>query len=88
MMATKTALQRWIFRRSPSSTNNYSSTLPEASLITHATEIYYPPAAPRPQRSLRTANEIKPIRAQTERYKHSPVPAMVHAINNNRYINN
>ena len=42
-----------------------------------------PPPAPRPQRSLRTVNKLKPIRARTERYRRSPVPAMVHAINNN-----
>ena len=41
-----------------------------------------PPAAPRPQRLLRTHNKLCPIRARTERYKRSPVPSMVSMINN------
>ena len=40
-----------------------------------------PPAAPRPQRATRTHNTLVPIRARTDRYKNSPIPAIVKLIN-------
>ena len=40
-----------------------------------------PPDAPPTQRPTRHRNILQPIRARTDRYKHSPVPSMVAAIN-------
>ena len=40
-----------------------------------------PPAAPRPSRALRHSNILQPIRARTDRYKNSAIPAITKIIN-------
>ena len=43
---------------------------------------FLPPPAPPPRRAARHHNTITPIRARTDRYKKSPIPTIVHIINN------
>ena len=42
---------------------------------------FLPPDLPAPPNSTRHRNELEPIRARTERYKKSPIPAMVKLLN-------